>query len=203
MRTTFTDQPTQDKVTRSTGISAGAEQKLDGKPTKNTVERRSQPRYPLTAAATSVELTSGARLDARTTDVSVEGCYVDAMNPFPTGTVIHLRLMKDGKSFLTDATVEYCAVGMGMGLRFTAVAPEGHLTLEKWIHEVGGEVPPETYALEQDERVLSENNVNEQHYALEELLIVLMRKGLLTEEEGEPILRRLIRGAPSQNPLPG
>lgn len=161
---------------------------------------RSHPRFSFTASARAVEIASGARIDARTTDLGRGGCYVDTMNPFPVGTMVRLRLTKDGMSFRLDARVVYSQVGVGMGLQFTAVPQEQLVTLESWLHELSGEAPQETGALEQDERVLSENDLkDEQRYALEELLVLLMRKGLLAEEEGEPILRRLVRSAPARN----
>jgi hypothetical protein len=189
MRTTVMDEP----ATKSEGTSAGTER---DSASQCVVDLRSQPRFPVTAAATAVEETTGARIDARTTDLAVKGCYVDTMNPFPTGTAIQLRLTKGGSSFRAQAKVMYCHPGMGMGLLFTAAAPEQLLTLEKWIKEVRGEGPVETHGPE-DERVWPGKRLkDEERYALEELLIVLMRKDLLTQEEGEPILRRLTWSEP-------
>lgn len=57
-----------------------------------TVERRSAPRYPLVLAMEVVELPRGAKLSARTSDVSRTGCYIDTLNPIPKDSQIRLRI---------------------------------------------------------------------------------------------------------------
>ncbi len=157
-------------------------------------ERRSKPRSPFTAAATVVEPQSGARLNAHTTDLSLGGCYVDTMNPFPAGTEMQLRLTKDGKSFNAKAKVAYSQIGVGMGVLFATAEPEQLLTLDKWFAELRGETQPVPNVLADEEQPLYRATAkNEEHHILEELLVLMMRKGLLTEEEAEPILHRLLR----------
>jgi hypothetical protein len=39
-----------------------------------------------------IELPRGARLSARTADISRMGCYIDMLNPIPQGSRIRLRL---------------------------------------------------------------------------------------------------------------
>jgi hypothetical protein len=157
-------------------------------------ERRRTPRIALTATAVVVEPQSGARLDTHTTDVSLGGCYVDTMSPFPAGTEMQLRLTKEGKYFNAKAKVAYCQIGVGMGLLFTVAEPDQLSTLQKWFAEIRGETQPEPTVLADEEQPLYRATVkNEEHYILEELLVLMMRKGLLTEEEGEPILHRLLR----------
>jgi hypothetical protein len=161
---------------------------------RNSAERRSSPRSAFTAEAVTVEPKSGARIEAHTSDLSLGGCYVDTMNPFPAGTELQLRLTAEGKSFHAKARVAYCQIGVGMGLAFTTVEPEQLSTLEKWFAEIRGETQPEPDVLADEEQPLYRATAkNEEHYILEELLVLMMRKGLLTEEEGEPILRRLLR----------
>ena len=174
--------------------TAGAvvDQLLGGAPSSG--ERRSQPRIAFTTGVAAVEPKSRARLDAHTSDLSLGGCYVDTMNPFPAGTEVQLRLTKEGKSFNTKAKVAYCQIGVGMGMIFTTAAPEQLSTLEKWFAELRGEAQPEPDVLADEEQPLYWATAkNEEHYILEELLVLMMRKGLLTEEEGEPILHRLLR----------
>jgi hypothetical protein len=81
----------------------------------------------------------------------------------------------------------------GNGLSFIAVEHDQFLLLEKWFAELPRERAPEPHSLEQAETAhsgLAEKD--ELRYALEALLVQLMRKEVLTEEEGEPILRRLL-----------
>jgi hypothetical protein len=158
-----------------------------------TAERRSDRRYSFTAAATVLDTKSGARIDAHTTDLSFGGCYVDTMNPFPVGTFVELRLTKGGKSFESMGDVVYSKTGMGMGISFSPIERAQSLRLEEWLAELRGERPHEPHSLEHDEPPPIEAVAKDPtRYALEELLVQLMRKGLLSEEEGQPILRRLL-----------
>ncbi len=131
-----------EKETKSYYADPAFESKLAAIP-KCFVERRSHPRFPFTAAVTAVKMSSGARIDARTVHLGAEGCYVDAMNTFPVGTAMQLRLTKDGESFRADAKVAYCQVGVGMGLLFSTTSPEQLSTLKIKIDNV----PPGTYTL--------------------------------------------------------
>ncbi len=55
-------------------------------------ERRSVRRYPFIAAVEITELGSGDQRSGRTSDLSLGGCYVDILDPFPRGTLVHLRI---------------------------------------------------------------------------------------------------------------
>lgn len=57
-----------------------------------TVERRSAPRFAMVLAAEVVELPRGAKLSARTADISRTGCYIDTLNPIPEGSQVRLRI---------------------------------------------------------------------------------------------------------------
>jgi PilZ domain len=163
------------------------------KPPPRANERRSHLRIPLTAAATATDLGTGTRMNARTTDISTKGCYVDTMNPFPVGTTMQLRLTKNGETFRANATVAYSQLGVGMGVIFTTAAPDQLAALEKWINESNGAETSTPQSIEKQDRINTDtSSKNQTHYALEELLILLMRKGLLEDEEANPILKRLI-----------
>jgi hypothetical protein len=157
-------------------------------------ERRNHPRYPCTAAAEVVDTHSGARVNGRTSDISRGGCYVDALNPLPVGSVVKIRLTKDDQTFVGQAKVAYAAVGLGMGLMFTSAEPEQMWTLEKWLAELGGTSAPEPEVRKQADRNAPEkNSKNEQYYVLNELIISLMRKCVLTDAEGKAMLEKLLR----------
>jgi hypothetical protein len=53
-------------------------------------ERREAPRHPFIASAEETDLASGARLPARVSELSLNGCYLDTLNLFPKGTRIRL-----------------------------------------------------------------------------------------------------------------
>jgi hypothetical protein len=51
-------------------------------------EKRRDVRYPVSAAAEIVEARSRTRLSARAADISLSGCYLDAINLFPVGSAV-------------------------------------------------------------------------------------------------------------------
>lgn len=157
-------------------------------------ERRSHPRYPCTAAAEIVDTQSGARINARTADIGRGGCYVDTLNPFPAGSVVKILLTKDNQSFVAQGKVAYAAPGLGMGLMFTSADPEQLWTLQRWITELGRTSVSEPEVRVPEVRGAPEKNTkNEQYYVLNELIISLMRKGVLTDAEGKAMLEKLFR----------
>ncbi|HKV05235.1 MAG TPA: PilZ domain-containing protein [Candidatus Acidoferrales bacterium] len=110
---------------------------------------RSQPTKPrsvrrcaLVASAEVTELSSGARLSARTSELGAGGCYVDAMNPFPEGTQVQLRILRDQGVFETKAKVVYCDPRSGMGLAFTGITPDQQAVLETWLAEIVTQLKP-------------------------------------------------------------
>src|SRR5579863_1057705 len=81
-------------------------------------ERRRNVRFPFTAALEAVESKSGTKVSGRTSDLSLGGCYVDTLSPFPVGTEAKIRILREKESFEANAKVVYSAIGMGMGLAF-------------------------------------------------------------------------------------
>ena len=161
-------------------------------------EPRRHARYPFTGAVEAFEPESQTRIQGRTADLSESGCYVDAMNPLPAETRVRIRITREQRSFESRATVVYSVAGMGMGLQFEATDAQQLVSLRKWISELSGEATEETAteetATEQTAteqkgdspaRVAAENSV------LNDLVIELMRKGVLAEAIGSGMLQRL------------
>jgi PilZ domain-containing protein len=162
-------------------------------------ERRAHPRYPFTAGAELIDVRSGTRLNARISDIGRGGCYVDSISPFTVGTEVKIRITKDANSFSSQAKVVYASMGMGMGLMFTVIEPEQRWMLEKWLAELRGEPSPEGESAEQpkDRRIEEQSETAkptqaEQSYVLNELIIALMRKRVLTDAEGKALLQKLL-----------
>lgn len=105
-------------------------------------KRRSVRRCPLVASAEVSELRTGAVLSARISELAVGGCYVDVLNPFPEGTLVALRIIRDQGVFSTNARVVYCDPSFGMGLAFTEMAPEQRSVLEGWLAEIVTQLKP-------------------------------------------------------------
>jgi hypothetical protein len=107
-----------------------------------TAKRRSVLRCLLVASAEVTELRSGTVLSARISELGVGGCYVDALNPFPEGTPVGLRILRDQGVFETMAKVVYCDSRFGMGLAFTEMTSDQRSLLETWIADIVGQLRP-------------------------------------------------------------
>ena len=105
-------------------------------------KQRSVRRCPLVASAEVTELGSGTVLSARTSEIGLGGCYVDALNPFPEATPVRLRILRDQGVFETKAKVVYCDPTFGMGLAFTDMMPNQRLVLEAWLAEIVSQLRP-------------------------------------------------------------
>jgi hypothetical protein len=156
-------------------------------------ERRKTPRYSFSASAEAVHLQADTRLSGRVSDLSRGGCYVDTINPFPVGADVKIRITKANTSLVAEASVLYSTSGMGMGLIFTKIDDERLPVLEQWLAELRGESRPAADALEQDVAdPIEESAEGEERYVLNELIIALMRKKVLTDAEGKAMLKKLI-----------
>jgi hypothetical protein len=152
-------------------------------------ERRRRTRYQFTATTELLDMTSRTRVQARTSDLSSGGCYVDTTSPLPVGTIVKMRLSKDNRSFDVDAKVVYSLPGMGMGLAFTAAVPEQLEVLKRWIGELSGQLTPEFSGPEHGENVAGQDS---SHAVLGTLLMELVRQGVLPAERGKGMLSQLM-----------
>lgn len=99
-------------------------------------QRRAAKRCAMVASVEVTDLGTKTKLSARTSEIAVGGCYVDALNPFPVGTLVHVRITRDKGSFEAKGKVAYCDSTMGMGVAFTEVAPAQRSILEDWLAEI-------------------------------------------------------------------
>lgn len=143
-------------------------------------ERRATTRQPFSAEAMLVDNQSAARMQGRCSDLSVAGCYIDTINPFPEGLAVRLRLSCGQGNFETDANVCFSHNGMGMGLVFCELTPDQEMSLVEWL-ENGGE--PESPVSKPP--VVSEPlNLSSMTDSLAMRLIRLLRaKGSISEAE--------------------
>jgi hypothetical protein len=105
-------------------------------------KQRSVRRCLLVASAEVTELRSGTVLSGRTSELGLGGCYVDSLNPFPEGTLVGLRILRDQGVFETEAKVVYCDPSFGMGLAFTETPPNQRSLLEAWLIEIVSQLRP-------------------------------------------------------------
>jgi hypothetical protein len=105
-------------------------------------KQRAVRRCALVATAEVTELSSGTLLSGRSSELGLGGCYVDSLNPFPEGTLVGLKLLRDQGVFETKAKVVYCDPGFGMGLAFTDMTPDQRSLLEAWLTEIVSQLRP-------------------------------------------------------------
>jgi hypothetical protein len=155
-------------------------------------EPRRHVRYSFTSAVEVNLSESQTSIQGRTTDISREGCFVDTTTSFAVGSNVTLRLTKDNGTFEAVGEVVYSLSGMGMGIKFVSVPVEQLATLEKWIAELNGEVSPEPASPAFSEQSRAEGiDENTEYDVLSELLIELMKKGVLSNEKGKEMLQKL------------
>ena len=156
-------------------------------------ESRAQVRFPFTAAAEIYEIHSQTRLTGRCSDLSSGGCYIDTLIPFTVGSIVLLRMERDMREFEAAAVVAYAHVSMGMGLAFTEMKHEHQEVLRFWIAELSGEKPcePAPSLLERETTVVDADA--NMRLVLNELIYLLVRKNILTEDEGTALLHKMFR----------
>jgi hypothetical protein len=99
-------------------------------------KQRAARRCPFVASAEVTEISSETHISARTSELAVGGCYIETLNPFPEGTLVHVRILRDQGVFEAKATVVYSHSNSGMGLAFSEMLPKQRLLLEDWLAEI-------------------------------------------------------------------
>ena len=158
------------------------------------MERRRNLRFPFTATVEAVETKSGTKIVARTSDLSLGGCYIDTISPFPVGAEVTIRILRDNETFEAQSKVVYSKIGMGMGLAFTSAQPKQVRLFQRWLLEISGQGSPvpEPEPEEAAENAPAENTeAVMKSGVLSELIMTLMKKKVLTEVEGKELLRKL------------
>jgi hypothetical protein len=100
-------------------------------------DRRRAPRYRFIADAEITEIISDTKLHARTSDLSIGGCFLDMLNPSPRGTEIRVRISHAGVTFTAIGRVVFVIPNMGMGVAFTNVDGNQVTVLQKWLSGLG------------------------------------------------------------------
>jgi hypothetical protein len=97
-------------------------------------DRRGAARYPLILVAEVAEANGTAALNARSSDVSRTGCYIDTLNPMPVSTQVKVRLRHGDEVFDAPARVMYVCPGLGMGVMFHKDLTDTQLAiLDRWL----------------------------------------------------------------------
>jgi PilZ domain len=96
-------------------------------------ERRRVPRFPFVASAEVVENNSTARMNARVSELSLYGCYVDTINPLPKGASVFIKIFTDADFIEAQGMVAYVHPNLGMGIAFFNVNPSFLPILQAWL----------------------------------------------------------------------
>ncbi len=157
------------------------------RPRTEEADRRSADRHPLIAAAEVIEPRSGARISARTSDLGLTGCYIDALTPFPKGSEVRLRLHKGSTIFECQCKVTYSTPGQGMGLIFEELTPEQQHVLKTWM---AGQSTMDDMVLDSLHAASkADESYKMNRTPMGRLIRLLIRKGILTESEAATVLR--------------
>jgi hypothetical protein len=149
---------------------------------------------------------SSVSLPGKVTDISLGGCYVETLAPLPVDTMIELALTAGDTTLCASGKVRSSQTGLGMGVAFASMSPGDFETLRKFSLAASGS-PEITMPVGQTAQQLqtkaqvgspltqaarsnhgSSLTAPPKHLpttaeALEAVIRVLLRKGLLARDE--------------------
>jgi hypothetical protein len=100
------------------------------------LEKRRSPRYSFIASAELIEERADVRIATRVSELSLHGCYLDMMNPFPKGTMVLVKISASDAFFEAKSQIVYSQPNMGAGVGFLAVEPASQIVLDRWLDEL-------------------------------------------------------------------
>ena len=148
-------------------------------------ERRKARRVPFIAYAEVMDMRTGFRMNARTSDLSLCGCYVDTLNPLPRGTSARLQIRNGDEILSVPARVVCHHAACGMGLAFGDISEQERKILEGWL--VWSRPRPDVPVGMTPPPVRPETRA-----CAERLVDLLVHKGLLTRCEAGELLKGAI-----------
>src|ERR1700739_82929 len=96
-------------------------------------QKRSVPRYPFVARTVITEPITRAEQSTRTSDISLNGCYLEAVDQFPSNTILRIGIEQKGRHVEIQGRVAHVQAGLGTGIAFFEYSAESRLTIESWI----------------------------------------------------------------------
>ena len=169
------------------------------------IERRRFPRVACRIEATVLDELSAMNLPVKVTDISFGGCYVEMLAPLPVNSSVELTMDTSEGAIHARGKVVAAQTGMGMGIAFTGVSPEDFEKLR--------EIAPTTEHREREHprarstvavslATVPSNGARASKRAsqvapstqevLESILRILLRKGIVSEEEMAEEFEKLI-----------
>ncbi len=103
-------------------------------------ERRKSTRYPFVARAEIIDEKENVRTSSKVSDLSLHGCYVEMLNPFPEGASVVIEIYTETEFLEAHGTVAHLEPKQGMGLLFDEMPPYFAGILSKWIKQADGQM---------------------------------------------------------------
>jgi hypothetical protein len=100
-------------------------------------ELRRTPRYPFIAVAEVTDVESGGQLNAQVAELSLNGCYLDMLNPLAVKSRVTVKIFAESECFEAAAQVIYAHANLGMGLAFEEVSLKSGVLLRRWLDDAG------------------------------------------------------------------
>ena len=95
--------------------------------------RRQWPRHKISFPIELRDERVQAPMRINATDVSGNGCYVETILPLPIGTVLRVDFYLDSQRINITAIVRTCDPGVGNGIEFTGLPPEGKNQMQAYL----------------------------------------------------------------------
>ena len=96
-------------------------------------EQRRTPRFTFIASAELIEQKTEVRIATRVSELSLHGCYLDMMNPFPQDTLVLVKIFAGEDFFHAKAKIVYVQPNLGCGVSFLEVEPPALAVLGRWL----------------------------------------------------------------------
>jgi hypothetical protein len=111
-----------------------------------------------------------------------------------------VRINRENQTLKIAGKVIFAQPGMGMGLAFADAEPDQQIILDNWIAELSGEPiakpglsSADAGASPSGNRESARVSENQPLYVVNELILLLLQKGVLTETEGKSLLQKLLK----------
>jgi len=111
------------RVIRNGDIEAGS----------HFAQKRSVPRNFFVARTVVIEPITRAEPSTRTSDISLNGCYLESVDQFLPNTILRIRIEQKGQPVEIQGRVAHVQAGLGTGIAFFEYSAESRLTIESWI----------------------------------------------------------------------
>ncbi len=96
-------------------------------------ERREFPRIKVNVPLEIETEASASPIRCATADLSLSGCYVETIYPFPIGTHMDLQLSIGTTILIAVGTVVSCDPQVGNGIKFIRMLPEDRETMKAFL----------------------------------------------------------------------